>query len=112
VIQSLHTYRVETSCSNHLKLTKGKLLKAHHPKWGKNEDQKHNALFLLDEISSNKAKTLFQAINPEYESVSFADGVVFWSGSKEHYTKTSYVKHLVKSPLYKRVTIGNSNASF
>lgn len=88
-----------------------KMLSHHHPKWGTDSEKKHNALFLIDEINQNEAKEQFPEINQPYEEVSFADGVIFWSGSKEHYTKTSYVKNLVKSPLYKRVTIRNSNTS-
>lgn len=88
------------------------MLNAHHANWGENKDQKHNALFLIDQIKLEEAKNLFPEINPEYEEVSFAEGVVFWSGSKEDYTKTSYLKQLVKSPIYKLVTIRNSNTSF
>lgn len=89
-----------------------KMLAAAHKTWGKDTDQKHNALFLLKDMSLKEMEEAFPEINGDYEQVSFAEGVVFWSGSKEHYTKTSYVKQLVKSPLYKQVTIRNSNTSF
>ena len=78
----------------------------------KKNKEKHNALFLLKDMSLKEMEEAFPEINGDYEQVSFAEGVVFWSGSKEHYTKTSYVKQLVKSPLYKQVTIRNSNTSF
>lgn len=88
-----------------------KMLATAHKSWGSDENQKHNALFLLKEISPEEAKKLFPKINEKYEKVSFTEAVIFWSGSKEHYNKTSYVKELVKSPIYKIVTIRNSNTS-
>lgn len=86
-----------------------KMLEACHSGWGENPEQKHNALFFLEDIP--KAKDLFPKIDLHYEEVTFAEGVIFWSGSKEHYNKTSYTKELVKSPIYKKVTIRNSNTS-
>lgn len=88
------------------------LVASAHKSWGQNDKQKHNALFLLDDTTVKKAREIFPKINPDYESVSFVDGVVFWSGSKDHYTKTSYTKELVKSPIYSLVTIRNSNTTF
>lgn len=88
-----------------------KMLDASHSDWGKSTDKRHNALFLLNEISPKEAQELLPKINEKYEEVSLYKGVIFWSCSKEHYSKTAYTKELIKSPLYKSVTIRNSNTS-
>lgn len=88
-----------------------KMLEQIPKNWNQNPSKKYNALFLLDGISTKKAKASLPDIQPQYEEVSYAPGVIFWSCSKNTYTKTTYAKHLAKSPLYKLVTIRNGNTT-
>lgn len=88
-----------------------KMMQAAPKEWNKNAEMKYNALFLLDGVTKDKAISLFPEINTTYESIHAVDGVLFWSGSKVDYAKTSYTKELAKSALYKLVTIRNGNTS-
>ena len=72
--------------------------------WGKNEQQKHSALFLLgDNTPKNICKDL-PLTKPEIETIELGEKVIFWSVSKAKLTKTSYTK-LAALPVYKEVTI-------
>lgn len=76
--------------------------------WGTNELEKHNALFLIEENSVQGIIEKIPAPKPNIESITVTENVIFWSISKEHQTKTSYMK-LSKLPFYKEVTIRNHN---
>ena len=89
-----------------------KMLSSAHQEWGKNSDEKHNAIFILEDKPIKTVLEMFPIINPKYEKISYTQGVIFWSGSKENFSQTSYAKELVKSPAYKICTIRNSNTSF
>lgn len=79
--------------------------------WNKDVSKKYNALFLLKDMSVQEALDLFPDIEPKYEEITCTPGVIFWSGTKKEYAKTSYTKNLVKSKLYKIVTIRNGNTT-
>ena len=79
--------------------------------WGKNDQEKHNALFILGD---NTPKKIFKELphqKPEIESIEPGKNVIFWSVSKKNLTKTSYMK-LASLPVYQEVTIRNHNTAF
>lgn len=80
--------------------------------WGKDPEQKTNALFILDASAIEDLKELSPKMNTNIESATLGDGAIFWSASREEHSKTQYGKDLVKHPLYKKVTIRNANTSF
>lgn len=86
-------------------------VEAAHAEWGQNSEQKHNALFFLNEEAKEHAAPLMEKSKSEYETLTVAPAALFWSVSKEHYGKSSYTQHLIKSPLYKQVTIRNANTT-
>lgn len=79
--------------------------------WGKNEQQKHNALFLLGDNTPQKISKELPLQKPGIESIELGKNVIFWSVSKENLTKTSYMK-LAALPVYQQVTIRNHNTVF
>ncbi|MCW8965659.1 MAG: DUF1697 domain-containing protein [Candidatus Pacearchaeota archaeon] len=76
--------------------------------WGKDNKQKHNALFLLGNSIPTKVSTELPSQKPGIEAIALGENVIFWSVSKEHLTKTSYMK-LAKLQVYQEVTIRNHN---
>ena len=79
--------------------------------WGNDNQQKHNALFILGDSTSKKVHAELPSPKPGIESITSGDKVVFWSVSKENLTKTSYMK-LAKLQVYQGVTIRNHNTVF
>ena len=79
--------------------------------WGNNEQQKHNALFLLGNNTPKKISKELPLQKPEIETIELGKNVIFWSVSKESLTKTSYMK-LATLPVYQEVTIRNHNTVF
>ena len=73
--------------------------------WGR-DDRKHNALFTLRGITPSRAVAQLPALKGDIESVAIGPGVVFWSISKEHQTRTTWMK-LAATPVYRQVTIRN-----
>ena len=74
--------------------------------WGRDDDRKHNALFTLRGVTPRFAVAQLPLPKPDIESVATGPGVVFWSLSKAHQTRTAWVK-LAAAPIYQRVTIRN-----
>ena len=79
--------------------------------WGKNEQQKHNALFLLGDNTPKKIAKELPLQKPGIETIELGKNVIFWSVSKDSLTKTSYMK-LAALPVYQQVTIRNHNTVF
>ena len=79
--------------------------------WGRDDDRKHNALFTLRGITPRRAVAQLPALKGDIESVAFGPGVVFWSISKEHQTRTRWMK-LAATPVYQQVTIRNHRTVF
>lgn len=87
------------------------LVKSASDNWGKNEQQKHNALFFLGDNTLRKIFKELPQPKPEIESIELGKNVIFWSVSKKSLTKTSYMK-LAALPVYQQVTIRNHNTVF
>ena len=69
--------------------------------WGKNDQQKHNALFTLGDIKPEEVLARFPAPEAEFETVATGPGVIFWSASKANLGKTNMLK-LAKASIYKK----------
>lgn len=79
--------------------------------WGKDNQQNHNALFLLGDATPSQVSSELPSEKFGIEVVSLGEDAIFWSVSKENITKTSYMK-LAKLQVYQRVTIRNHNTVF
>ena len=79
--------------------------------WGKDDTQKHNALFTLSGITPKKVLAQLSPPKTSIETITTGPGVIFWSVSKKQLTKTSLMK-LAKEPVYQRMTIRNHNTAF
>ena len=76
--------------------------------WGRKQDEKHNALFLLAGLTSKTALARLREPKPDIERVSTGPGVVFWSISRAKQTQTTYMR-LPQEAVYQRLTIRNAN---
>ena len=79
-------------------------------KWGEDDSMKHNALFVIDGSTPKELRTLLPPVKEKIELLELGKHALFWSISKKDQTKTSYMK-LPAHPVYKRVTIRNSNTT-
>ncbi|MDA7950094.1 MAG: DUF1697 domain-containing protein [Pirellulaceae bacterium] len=79
--------------------------------WGKDDDQKHNALFTLNGTTPKKVMAQLSPPKADIETVTSGPGVIFWSVSKKQLTKTTFMK-LAKEPVYQQMTIRNHNTVF
>lgn len=86
-------------------------IKAAPDQWGRDDDQKHNALFTLRGITPKKVLASLPAAVPDIETVTGGPGVIFWSASKHLLSKTTMMK-LAKDPVYQQVTARNHNTVF
>ena len=62
--------------------------------WGMDDAQKHNALFTLNGTTPKKVMMQLAAPKAEIEAVTTGPGVIFWSASKTHLTKTTMMRRL------------------
>ena len=74
--------------------------------WGRDDDRKHNALFTLRGTTPRRAVSELPVLKPDIESLAIGPGVVFWSISKAHQTRTTWMK-LAATPVYRQVTVRN-----
>lgn len=78
--------------------------------WGKNPQEKHNALFTLFPATAEEVMSEIGEINPEVEKVYCFENIIFWSSSIQHYSKTKFSKIVGTKP-YQKVTIRNANTT-
>lgn len=76
--------------------------------WGIDDDFKHNAMFTLSGCSPRSILDRLPEPRAEIEHVATAPGVIFWSASKQHLTRTTLMK-LARSPSYRQLTVRNHN---
>lgn len=88
------------------------LLDCAHKIWGHDEAYKHNALFVLDDSSKKDIEADMPETDGRIDIVTVVDVAIFWSSLKDKYSKSAYSQKLIKTPIYKKVTIRNSNTSF
>lgn len=86
-------------------------LQAAPDNWGKDDAQKHNALFTLGGTTPKKVLSQLSQPKTDIETITAGPGVIFWSVSKKQLTKTTFMK-LAKEPVYQQMTIRNHNTAF
>ena len=79
--------------------------------WGRDDDRKHNALFTLRGITPRRAVAQLAALKADIEALAVGPGVIFWSVSKEHQTRTTLMR-LAATPVYQQVTVRNHRTVF
>ena len=82
-----------------------------HQTWGRKDGFKHNAMFLLPELTLEQ--TLEQLPKPTrgIETVSLSTNAIFWSADTRNLGKTTMMK-LSKTKLYKQMTVRNHKTTF
>lgn len=76
--------------------------------WGLDDDDKHNAIFV---IPPQTPETIIKEVGdakPEYEKVAASGSVIFWTAPLKTFGRTRYSK-IVGTAAYKFVTIRNAN---
>ena len=76
--------------------------------WGLEDDDKHNAIFV---IPPHTPETIIKEVGeakPEYEKVSASGPVIFWTAPLKTFGRTRYSK-IVGTAAYQFVTIRNAN---
>lgn len=76
--------------------------------WGTDGSQKHNAVFTLRGTTPQNVLAQLPLPKAGIETVTIAPGVIFWSASRQHFTKSTMMK-LAGSPVYQQVTVRNHN---
>ena len=79
--------------------------------WGRDDDRKHNALFTLRGVTPRRIITQLPVPKDKLESLASGPGVIFWSVSKQHQTRTTWMK-LAAAPAYQHVTVRNHRTVF
>ena len=74
--------------------------------WGRDDDRKHNALFTLRSVTPQQVIAQLPVSKEELEVLSTGPGVIFWSISRQHQTRTTWMK-LAATPIYQHVTVRN-----
>ena len=78
--------------------------------WGRNDDRKHNALFPLRGATPQRVVKQLPVPKPDIEALATGPGVIFWSLSKQHQNRTTWMK-LAAAPVYRHVTVRNHRTS-
>ena len=79
--------------------------------WGRDDTRKHNALFTLRGVTSQRVVEQLPTPKPDIETLATGPGVIFWSIWKRDQTRTTWMK-LAAAPVYQRVTVRNHRTVF
>ena len=79
--------------------------------WGRNDDRKHNAAFTLRGVTPRRVVAQLPVPKEDVETVAVGPGVIFWSISKRHQTRTTWMK-LAAAPVYRQLTVRNHRTVF
>ena len=79
--------------------------------WGSNKTHKHNAMFTLAGVAANRIVSQLQPAKSAWETITAAPGIIFWSASIKHLTRTSMMK-LAATPAYRQLTVRNHNTFY
>ena len=74
--------------------------------WGRDDGRKHNALFTVGGITPRRVIEQLPVPKEDIETLASGPGVIFWSISKRHQTRTTWMK-LAAAPVYQHVTVRN-----
>lgn len=78
--------------------------------WGKDPQEKHNALFTIFPATADEIMSEIGEVNVEAEKIYCSEMIIFWSSSIQHYSKTKFSKIVGTKP-YQKVTIRNANTT-
>ena len=79
--------------------------------WGTDNEYKHNALFTLSKTTPKKVLSQLAAPKSHIQTVTTGPGVIFWSASRSHLTKTAILK-LARRAVYQQLMVRNHNTVF
>ena len=79
--------------------------------WGKDEDSKHNAIFVVPPMTPEQAITAVGEAKPEYEQVGSFGRVIFWSAPLATFSHTRWSKIVQNRAIYDAITIRNANTA-
>ena len=79
--------------------------------WGRDDDWKHNAAFTLRGVTPRQVVEQLPVPKEDFETLSSGPGVIFWSISKQHQTRTTWMK-LAAAPVYQHLTVRNHRTVF
>ena len=79
--------------------------------WGRDDDRKHNAAFTLRGVTPRRVLEQLPVPKEDIETVAGGPGVIFWSISKQHQTRTTWMK-LAAAPAYQHLTVRNHRTVF
>ena len=79
--------------------------------WGRDDDRKHNAAFTLRGVTPRQVIEQLPVPKQDIETLSIGPGAIFWSISKQHQTRTTWMK-LAAAPAYQHLTVRNHRTVF
>ena len=79
------------------------------PAWWNRGNGKHNAIFVIPPMTSEKA--VADMGEPKYEKVTYSGKVVFWSAPLETFSMTRWAQVVKHRTVYNAVTIRNANTA-
>ena len=79
--------------------------------WGRDDERKHNAAFTLRGVTPRRVIEQLPVPKEDIETLASGPGVIFWSISKQHQTRTTWMK-LAAAPAYQHVTVRNHRTVF
>ena len=81
----------------------------HAPQWwGRNDTDKHNALFVIPPATPASVMEEVGKEKPEYEKIASYGSVIFWTAPLKTFGRTRYSK-IVGTKAYQSITIRNAN---
>ncbi|MCE5342032.1 MAG: DUF1697 domain-containing protein [Eubacteriales bacterium] len=83
----------------------------HAPKWwDKDDEAKHNAIFVIAPADAEAVMESVGEAKPEYEQVAHYGQVIFWSAPIKTFSRTRWAK-IVSTSAYQTITIRNANTA-
>lgn len=76
--------------------------------WDREENTKHNTIFVIPPATPEEVFREVGALRPEYEQADCYGRVIFWSAPLETFSRTRFSK-VVGSKIYGSITIRNAN---
>ena len=76
--------------------------------WNRDEDSKHNAIFVIPPVTVEEVYKEVGETKPEYEKVGHYGRVIFWSAPIQTFSRTRWSR-IVGSSIYDSITIRNAN---
>ena len=79
--------------------------------WGRDDDWTHNAAFTLRGVTPRQVIEQLPVPKEDIETLAGGLGAIFWSISKQHQTRTTWMK-LAAAPAYQHLTVRNHRTVF